>query len=181
MKKHFISIVAGLTLLVCETSAGTGEKIASSNSPAAQDLRKAQPSIKLKPLESLVMRNSYKERKEVSINWHKVVVVFSEMLLRIKNDPNSRDRHYTPGEILQLFTDEIRQTLEAFEERYNVRVIWKTPNPDVPDATAEFLHYADTPQSQKDICRMYRVQELSKAYMDIVELSKKLKEKEKSK
>jgi len=157
-KKYFIGAVMGVGfgVLAAFVSAETGTRLADSSHH--QKVSKITTSSPIKPLQSLGMGHPYKERREVSIDWGRAVSEAVDLLY----DRNHKDR--SPGELIQMFADSLRTILDLFEDRYDVRVVWKRADKNRPDVTDSFLEYAGNLQRLKDMCPLFRVAEYTNTY-----------------
>lgn len=175
MKKYFVGPLLGVWfgVVTASVSAETG------NSSPSQGLEKAESLSMFQPLESLTMGTTYMKRREVSINWQQVITT-AGFFNQSAEGPSDFDKLRTPGEVIQQLSDELRSRLQGFEDRYDVRVVWKQPGKNCPDVTPEFLKYLRTEQAVLDSCKSNRVEEYKQGLLKIVELSDRLKEKEKS-
>lgn len=77
-------------------------------------------------------------------------------------DRNHKER--SPSELIQMFSDSLCTILDLFEDRYDVRVVWKKADKNRPNVTDNFLEYAGNRQRLKDMCPLFRVSEYTNMY-----------------
>lgn len=174
MKKNFVCHVVGISLGVLAVSASAETETSLAGSPQSQEGTASSP---IQPLQSLSMGRAYKERREVSIDWKRVLFESSDLLY----DRNHKER--SPSELIQMFSDSLCTILDLFEDRYDVRVVWKKVDKNRPNVTDNFLEYAGNLQRLKDMCPLSRVSEYTNTYtkssLDEPKVSRnKLKDKE---